>query len=90
MINELLMKYKDQQPKIFGDYVERSYPVSAVIAMIEEVQQKCEQCNVSGSLPLDAEQRYYAAKAILDETYTGETKEQIVDRMLRIASGNDR
>lgn len=57
MINELLIKYKDQKPKNFGDYVERSYPVSAVIAMLEEVQQNFCKPDVSGrseQLPLAA------------------------------------
>jgi hypothetical protein len=37
MINELLNKYKDQQPKTFGDnHIEKSYPASAVISMLEE------------------------------------------------------
>lgn len=37
-ITSLLSKYQHQQPKIFGDYMERQYPVSAVIEIIREVK----------------------------------------------------
>jgi hypothetical protein len=51
MINELLSKYKDQKPKTFGEnHMERCYPVSAVIAMLEEQSQQLRQPPVSGSL----------------------------------------
>ncbi len=43
MINDLLIKYKNQKPKNFGNGVtEKTYPVSAVIAMLEEVKQRAE------------------------------------------------
>ena len=37
-ITSLLSKYQHQQPKTFGDYMERQYPVSAVIEMIRELK----------------------------------------------------
>lgn len=37
-ITSLLSKYQHQQPKSFGDYMERQYPVSAVIDMIRELK----------------------------------------------------
>lgn len=49
-IGELLIKYKDVQPKEFGDYVERSYPVSAVIAMMNELKRVLEQTDISGRI----------------------------------------
>lgn len=37
MLTELLMKYKDQKPKEYGDeWQERTYPVSAVIVIAEK------------------------------------------------------
>jgi len=36
-ITDLLLKYKNQKPKEFGEYSERTYPVSAVISIIEEL-----------------------------------------------------
>lgn len=37
-ITSLLSKYQHQQPKNFGDYMERQYPVSAVIEIIRELK----------------------------------------------------
>lgn len=37
-ITSLLSKYQHQQPKNFGNYMERQYPVSAVIEMIRELK----------------------------------------------------
>lgn len=38
LITSLLSKYQHQKPKIFGDYMERQYPVSAVIEIIRELK----------------------------------------------------
>lgn len=38
-ITHLLSKYQHQQPKNFGDDMERQYPVSAVIEIIRELKQ---------------------------------------------------
>lgn len=44
MINELLSKYKDQKAKTFGEnHIEKCYPVSAVIAMLEEQAKQLRQ-----------------------------------------------
>lgn len=56
MIQELLDKYKDQKPIKFGEnHMEKCYPVSAVIAMLEEQKQvlnkeinTCNECSGSG------------------------------------------
>lgn len=37
-LSALLSKYQYRKPKDFGDYVERSYPVSAVIEIINELK----------------------------------------------------
>lgn len=50
-IADLMYKYKDVQPKNFGDFGERCYPASAVIEMLNEQKQALLQCDVSGSLP---------------------------------------
>lgn len=51
MINELLSKYKEQKPKTFGEnHMERCYPVSAVISMLEEQSKQLRQPLVSGSV----------------------------------------
>jgi len=47
---ELLTKYKDQQPKMFGDHQEKCYPVSAVLDMLiiyrnQGIQQASEVCS---------------------------------------------
>lgn len=34
-ITEILSKYQHQKPKDFGDYMERCYPVSAVMDMLK-------------------------------------------------------
>jgi hypothetical protein len=53
MIQELLEKYKDQSPRYYGvDFIEKCYPVSAVISMLEEQKQALNQHDVSSSLPL--------------------------------------
>lgn len=49
MINELLIKYKDQKPKDFGDGAilqERLYPASAVIRMLEELKHHHDEMTV--------------------------------------------
>jgi hypothetical protein len=49
-IGELLIKYKDVKPKLHGDYVERCYPVSAVISMMNEFKQALQKTTVGDLL----------------------------------------
>ncbi len=46
MIDDLLIKYKNQKPKNFGNGIrEKTYPVSAVIAMLEDQQRQLDDIN---------------------------------------------
>ena len=72
-LTDILYKYKDQQPKQFGEgFEEKCYPVSAIYSICEEYHQmmnereqkeskqqsNCNLPNVSGALPLLITEKY--------------------------------
>jgi hypothetical protein len=80
MINELLAKYKDQKKRTYGeDFEERCYPVSAVIAMLEEQAKELKK-PVDGIVVVDKEK----LKEIIKFAYDLPTRCEYVGQPLEI------
>lgn len=73
-IGELLIKYKDVQPQQYGENVERSYPVSIVIKMMNELKQALLQTHV-----MQGEARTVAAPSV----------EETINRLGECSEGNE-
>lgn len=81
MTNDFLLKYKDVQPKQYGDYVERCYPVSVVLKLMGEYQAVLQQTHVMGWKGFDEQMPEYMQCCIIvnqwgsvhEAQYTGDT-----------------
>ena len=63
------MQHKDIQPKQFGDYAERCYPVSSILKLMEDYEAVLRQTHVSGWQDFEKQKPEYMQCCIIANQY---------------------